>query len=269
MGEKMTESAGFLLLNGEGCGILYPQLSPFLYQTAEAFCLEMHFPFVFLEVFMKKTTFVSILAYVLGLIILPLGVSLMERADFGISMVVAPAYVVYRFVSGFVPWFTFGMAEYVLQGTLLVAMILVLRKFRISYLFSFVTVLVYGAVLDLWMIPIGLIPTDALWVRLILFVTGLLVSSMGVAFFFHTTIPPEAYELFVKEIAAEKSISLTKFKTAYDCCSCVAGVVLSFALFGFGVFVGIKWGTIFTALVNGWVIGCFSSVIGKILGKAE
>ncbi|MBQ7922582.1 MAG: hypothetical protein IJ325_08410 [Clostridia bacterium] len=216
---------------------------------------------------MKKITFVSFLAYVLGLVFLPLGVALVERADVGVSMIVAPAYVVYRFLSERLTWFTFGMAEYLLQAVLLVGMMIVLRRFRVSYLFSFITVLLYGAILDLWMIPVAYIPADALWMRLALFVVGLLVTALGVAFFFHTTIPPEVYELFVKEISTEKGIPLTKFKTTYDCCSCVAGVVLSFALFGFGVFVGIKWGTVVTALINGWIIGLCSKAIGKIFGS--
>ena len=216
---------------------------------------------------MKKTTAISILTYVLGLIFLPLGVSLMERSDFGVSMIVAPAYVVYRFVSERVTWFTFGMAEYILQATLLIITMLILRRFRWRYLFSFVTVLIYGFILDMWMIPMQYVPTEAIWVRLVLFVAGLLVSAFGVALFFHTTIPSEVYELFVKEVSTEKKIPITKFKTAYDCCSCVIGIVLSFLLFGFGNFIGIKWGTVFTALVNGRVIGFFSKQIQKAVSK--
>lgn len=38
-------------------------------------------------------------AYFIGLVTLALGTALMERADFGMSMVVAPAYLVYLKVS--------------------------------------------------------------------------------------------------------------------------------------------------------------------------
>ena len=191
----------------------------------------------------------------------------MERSDFGVSMIVAPAYVVYRFISERAAWFTFGMAEYILQAVLLIATMLILRRFRVTYLFSFVTVLIYGFILDMWMIPLQYVPTEAIWVRLVLFVAGLLVSAFGVALFFHTTIPSEVYELFVKEVSTEKKVPLTKFKTAYDCCSCVAGIILSFLLFGFGNFIGIKWGTVFTAIVNGRVIGMFSKAISGITEK--
>lgn len=42
-----------------------------------------------------KKSFYTELAYGVGLITLALGTALMERADFGMSMVVAPAYLVY------------------------------------------------------------------------------------------------------------------------------------------------------------------------------
>jgi uncharacterized membrane protein YczE len=75
---------------------------------------------------------------------------------------------------------------------------------------------------------------------------------------FHTYISPEVYELFVKELSAKYGVDIHRFKTGYDCCSCVAGVCLSFAFFGFGRFEGVKWGTILCALINGWLIGRFT-----------
>ena len=82
------------------------------------------------------------LAYVLGLMFVAIGVVLMEKADFGVSMVVAPAYLLYRALSPTWSFVTFGMAEYCLQAVLLLVMILILRRFRLSYLFSFITAVI-------------------------------------------------------------------------------------------------------------------------------
>ena len=90
-----------------------------------------------------KRTFSTELAYVFGIVFVALGVVLMEKADFGVSMVVAPAYLLYRWLSPVWSFVAFGMAEYCLQAVLLLAMCLLLR-FRVSYLFSFVTAVVYG-----------------------------------------------------------------------------------------------------------------------------
>ena len=52
-------------------------------------------------------------------------------------------------------------------------------------------------------------------------------------------------------------------KTCYDICSCLVGVVLSFVFFGFGVFRGVKLGTIICALINGTLIGFCSKFLEK------
>lgn len=212
---------------------------------------------------MKKRRFSAELAYVLGIVFVAWGVVLMEKADFGVSMVVAPAYLIYRWLSPTRSFVTFGMAEYCLQAVLLLVMVLVLRRFRVSYLFSFVTAVVYGFVLDGFMLLGGLLPADEIWQRAIWYVLGMLFCAAGVSAMFHTYVSPEVYELFVKEISARFRLNINRFKTVYDCASCLTGVLLSFLAFGFGKFEGVKWGTVVCALVNGWVIGRFSAFYEK------
>ena len=77
-----------------------------------------------------KGTFRTELAYVFGIVFVAWGVVLMEKADFGVSMVVAPAYLLYRWLSPVWSFVTFGMAEYCLQAVLLLAIRLLLRHRR-------------------------------------------------------------------------------------------------------------------------------------------
>jgi uncharacterized membrane protein YczE len=204
---------------------------------------------------MKKHTFYTEFAYFFGILILALGTAFMEAADFGVSMIVAPAYLLHLKLSQVLPFFTFGMAEYTLQAVLLLLLIAVLRRFKVSYLFSFVTAVIYGLVLDLNMAAVSLIPCETIPVRVIFYIVGMILGSIGVSLFFHTYISPEVYELFVKEASAKYGVDIHKFKTAYDCVSCAAAIVMSFCFFGFGHFEGVKAGTILCALVNGWIIG--------------
>ena len=206
-----------------------------------------------------KRKFSTELAYVFGILFVASGVMLMEKADFGVSMVVAPAYLLYRWLSRTWSFMTFGMAEYTLQALLLILMAAVLRKFRISYLFSFVTAFIYGWVLDGFMFLGTFLPGGILWLRAVYYVAGMLLCSAGVSAMFHTYISPEVYELFVKELSSNFHISINKFKTGYDCCSCLIGIVMSFLIFGLWHFEGVKWGTILCALINGWIIGRFSA----------
>ena len=212
---------------------------------------------------MKKRVFYTELSYVFGLIVIALGVSLMEKSDFGVSMVVAPAYVLYRWIGPHWPVFTFGMAEYCLQAVLILLMSALLRRFRLSYLFSFATAVVYGFVLDGCMALIAFLPAAAIWQRAAWYVLGLLLCALGVSLMFHTYISPEAYELFVKEVSGRFGVNINRFKTGYDLVSCAVAVALSFFAFGFGVFVGVRWGTVLCALVNGFTIGRFSALLEK------
>ena len=210
-----------------------------------------------------KKKFSNEIAYLFGNIFVAIGVALMERSDFGVSMVVAPAYVIYRKLSLVFPFFTFGMAEYSFQAVLLIAMCLVLRRFRVSYLFSFVTAVFYGVILDIVMLPAAYLPSDGVAPRTILYVLGMVACSIGISMMFHTYISPEVYELFVKELAKKLRMPIHRFKLYYDITSALLAVALSFAFFGFGHFVGIKFGTVLCALFNGPLIGAISAYYDK------
>ena len=210
-----------------------------------------------------KRTFYTELAYVFGLLFVAFGVAFMEKSDFGVSMVVAPAYLLHLKISETYSFFTFGMAEYTLQAVLLIIMMIILRKFRLSYLFSFVTAFIYGMILDLCMMIIAGIPTDNMAMRLFLYVLGMWLCAIGISLFFHTYIAPEVYELFVKEVSAKCNVEIHRFKTGYDICSCLIGVILSFCFFGLWVFRGVKWGPIFCALINGTMIGLCSKFFDR------
>ena len=208
-----------------------------------------------------KKTFYTEWAYVLGIIAVAIATALTERADLGLSMVVAPAYLLHLILSPILPFVTFGTATYIFQGVLIALMCLVIRKFRFSYLFSFVTAVIYGYLLDLMMIPVSFIPTDALWVRILLYVTGITVCSLGVSLMFHTYIKPEAYELFVKEVSSRFSLDINRTKIVYDISSCLLAVVIS--LIAFGALHGVGIGTVICAFVNGIMIGAFSRLFEK------
>ncbi|MBQ8057815.1 MAG: hypothetical protein IJ275_05725 [Ruminococcus sp.] len=213
---------------------------------------------------MKKKVFYTELAYIIGLCSLALSAALMEKADFGVSMVVAPAYLIHLKVSQYLPFFSFGMAEYTLQAFLLIIMVMVLRKFKLSYLFSFVTAVLYGFILDFSIYSVSLIPFDGIVARIALYILGLLGCAVGVSLLFHTYISPEVYELFVKEVSSKLNVNINKFKTIYDISSCIIAIIMSFVFFGWFNFEGVKIGTIVCALLNGFTIGMFSRLFEKL-----
>ena len=210
-----------------------------------------------------KKTFYTESAYIFGILALALGAALMTTADFGLSMVIAPAYLLHLKLSQYFPFITFGVAEYMLQALLLLAIIVILHRFRIAYLMSFVTAVLYGYILDGFLFLLSFVGTPDILLRVAFYLAGLFSTALGVAFVFRTYLPPEAYELFVKEMSSKFHLNINRFKLLYDISSCLISVVMAFCFFRLWHFEGIKLGTFICAAVNGKLI----EYIGMFLDK--
>jgi len=197
---------------------------------------------------MKKPVFYSELAYPLGVFLLAFATALMERGAFGMSIVVAPAYVVHLKLSEIWPFFTFGMAEYLLQGLVLILTLILVRRIRLVWVLTFGTTLLYGLALDGCMALTAAIPTT-LWIRVAVYVLGFFLCVTAVGFMLHTYLPPAAYELYTKLMTAKTGHPLSVIKTTYDLASLVVAVGLS--LLFFGNIRGVGIGTVAGALFGG------------------
>ncbi len=212
----------------------------------------------------NKKTIPSEIVYLLGIVLLSLAVAILTAADFGVSMIVAPAYLL-SLKLGFV---SFGHAEYIIQSGLFIALCIVLRKFKFVYFMSFVTCLIYGAVLDLWrklpcFDPAVTAPGSmTMSLRTVMFVTGVLLTAFSVSLFFKTYLYPQVYDFFVKAVSLKYGIKLSRFKTCFDLTCLSASVVMTFCFFG--KLVGVNWGTLVIALINGTLIGFFSEKLDEL-----
>ena len=83
-------------------------------------------------------------AWLIGIVLCALGVALSTKTGFGLSMVAAPPYIIHVMVSNIFPWFSHGMSEYLWQALQLLIMCIIVRSFKVKFLLSFVTAVVYG-----------------------------------------------------------------------------------------------------------------------------
>lgn len=210
---------------------------------------------------MKKPVFYTEIAHVLALVLLAFGTALTAYGDLGISMVVAPAYILHLKLSQVFPFFTFGVAGYTLQAGVLLIMMLLLRKVKLVYFLSFVAAVIYGFGLDAAMMLTGFLPDDSL-LQVLMYLVGMLLCCAGLGFLFSSYLPPEAYELFVKEMAAKFRKPVATVKTIYDCSSLAVAVALSLLLFG--SFQGIGVGTVACAFLYGFLIRMFQKLYQKL-----
>ena len=213
---------------------------------------------------MKRIKIYSELVYVLAQFGLTLAVAIMAVADFGVSMIVAPAYI----LSQKFTVFTFGQWDYIIQGVLFMAFCLAMKRFKFTYFVSFVTCVIYGTILDMWRTAIPLLnpqitPPGSMGipVRIAMFIVGELLTALTVMLFFKTYIYPQVCDLFVKGIVTKYGLDQTKCKRIFDLCCLLLSLALTLILFK--GFVGIKWGTVIITLINGVLIGFFAKVYDK------
>ena len=213
---------------------------------------------------MKKIKIPSEIAYIAAILILSLSVAMISCTDFGLSMVVAPAYI----LSCKIEAMTFGQGEYVLQGILFVILCVLMKKVKLTYFSSFVTGLIYGAVLDFWRLVIPHFNPDItqpgsmpVLLRIVYFILGMLMTSFSIALFFRTYIYPQVYDFFVKGVSEKYGIDTTKFKIGFDISMLLISVIMSLAMFR--SFVGIGVGTVIMTCFNGILIGFFGKMLDR------
>lgn len=202
----------------------------------------------------KKLHFCAEAVWALGVVLMAMGVACISKSNFGYSMVVAPVYLLYTKLSPYIPFLTFGVTEYLFQGLLILLLIPVTRRFRLRYLLSFVTAILYGYLFDAMLFLVGHLPVGGFAGRCLWFAFGEGVIVLSVVCFMHTYLAPEAYELVVKEISAVYRKPFHRVKLFYDLGSLAVAVVLSLTLFGAGAFRDFTWVGLWRAILDGYVI---------------
>lgn len=204
------------------------------------------------------------LVYILGAAILSLATAMLTAADFGLSVIVSPAYLV-SVKTGFL---TFGQAEYVVQGILFVLFCIIMRKIKLLYFGAFLSGIIYGFILDLWrtwiphlnpdIYPTGTLPIQ---LRIVYFVVGFFINVLGVTLYFKNRYYPQVYEFFVKGVSEKYHIELPKFKLAFDLAFLALSLILTLVMFHKIVAIGV--GTLIMACCNGPLIGAYSRWFDK------
>ena len=224
---------------------------------------------------MKKISKSSELLWLLGDLFVAIGVAICSKADLGVSMIAAPAFVVREALASLWGGITVGVVEYILQGVLLVLLCVLIQRFNWRYLLAFAVAILYGYTLDLVLLIMTPISFDAVWLRWVMLLVGDVITALGVACFFRTYMPLRVYELFVAETAKRFGISLPKVKWVFDLSLLGVSVLLAVLLFGdvtdfdwstigYSSFHSIGLGTFVTTAINSTIISMFGKILDKI-----
>ena len=224
---------------------------------------------------MKKIGRSSELLWVFGIVFVALGVAICGKADLGVSMIAAPAFVFHEWISSHFAWISLGVTEYVIQGLILVIMCVAVRRFNPRYLLAFLVAVIYGYTLDLFMWLLGGVHFDSTLLRWVMLIVGDLITAFGVACFFRTYMPLQVYELFVAEVASVFKFSIAKTKQVFDISLLVFSIAFALILFrdvtafdwstiGSASFHSLGLGTIVTTLINSPLIALMGKIIDRI-----
>ena len=211
---------------------------------------------------MKKLQKMNEAAWLCGVLLCAFGVALATKANFGLSMIAAPPYIIHVFMEKFFSWYSQGTSEYIWQGILLVVMCLIVRRFKAKYLLTFACAVVFGLAGDgfLWLLGGGA-PYETMEARIIAFIISELITAVAIACYFRTDMPLPVYELVVAEIAKCYSLTIHKVKQTNDIIMLVLSVAFAFLLNR--SWQGIGVGTVIITLVNASLI----TLAGKIMDK--
>jgi len=224
---------------------------------------------------MKKIKKTSELMWLFGILFVAFGVAICSKADLGVSMIAAPAFVIYEALAPFFTWISVGVTEYVVQGIMLILMCVIIRRFNWRYLLAFLVGVIYGYTLDLFLWLLSDISFNAIWLRWIMLIAGDVCTAFGVACFFHTYLPLQVYELFVAEISDRFKFNINKTKSIFDISQLSISIALALLLFGdvlsfdwttigHSSFHYIGLGTLVTTVINSPIIAFFSKIIDRV-----
>ena len=208
---------------------------------------------------MKKITKIGEASWVVGNILCAIGNCLVSKSAFGLSAIIAPAFILNRKI-GFL---SVGVCEYIIQGLLLALCCILIGKFKGKFIATICNILFYGACFDIVNSLLSPIVPVTIISRIVVAAIGTLITGFAIALMLRTYIPPSAYEIFVKEVAEAKNIEVSKMKLIFDASMLFITIVLMFALLG-GFYIDILGPlTVIAAFLNSVLIKFFGKIIDK------
>lgn len=214
---------------------------------------------------MKKSTpaqwAIRIVLYVIGLFFMALGVAFAVNSNLGVSPVTSLPYVVSLITNT-----ALGTCVIIVYGIYIVLQILILRReFRIINLTQIIFSTIFGYFTDFtkWLLADFTLPTYA--GQLVMLAISIVVVAFGVFLYMEVDLVPMPMEGLTQSIAKKVGKPFHNVKIVVDCSSVVLGIILSF-VFLHGL-LGIREGTVITAIVVGKVMGLFKKPLQPVIQK--
>ncbi len=202
------------------------------------------------------------LIYVLGLFIMAIGVVFSVKSALGVSPVTCLANVVHQISAIDIGLCT--TATYCFY--ILVEVVILRRDFKPAMLLQIIASTIFGTMVSLATKLFVFLPAPEMYVmRLVYLLCSIPIVAFGVMLYLTPQILPTPGEGLSIAISKKTGKSVANCKMITDCCLVVLSVVIS--LIFFGKLVGVREGTIISALTVGFVMKRFMRVFQPALLK--
>ncbi len=184
------------------------------------------------------------------------GVDVILYSGWGISPISS---VPFAFSETF-PILTLGTWTYLFQGSLVLSLMILRKRFVPQYLFSFVVGFAFGKMIDFYEPIVHMLPFT-LPLRVLYFVGGCLLLTFGITLSNRCGLPIIPTDLFPRELSIITGIGYPRIKLTFDVISVFVTGLITIGFLGHLEGLGI--GTIVMALSFGRIVGVMGTALDK------
>lgn len=202
----------------------------------------------------KKELFLRYFLLVIGLLFSAFGVALSKHAELGVTPISSVANVMsykYKVLS-------MGSWLIIWNCALIAGQIIVLRKkFQLIQLLQIPLSFLFGWFTDLGLWCVSAVPKDIYILRLTMVLAGIIILAFGISLSVAAGVIMNSGEAFVKAISDVFNRNFGNVKIIFDICCVVASILLSLLFFDLRI-IGIREGTVISAVLTGFAVKFFN-----------
>lgn len=207
----------------------------------------------------KKEVVKRYILFMIGLLIMGLGVAVTKRGELGVS----PISSVPNVLSIKLDFLTLGNWLIIWNCLLLLGQILILRKdFKFIQLLQIPVSFLFGYFTDFGLKLASFVRNDCYAVRLGLVILGTAILGMGIALTVIANVVMNSGEAFVKAVSDKINKHFGNVKIAFDIFCVLLSIIVSLFCFDFKI-LGTREGTIFAAVFTGIAVKLFLKLLSK------
>ncbi|MDO4474058.1 MAG: DUF6198 family protein [Eubacteriales bacterium] len=202
----------------------------------------------------KKEIVKRYILFIISLFFAALGVAFTKHAELGVSPISSVANVMSCKYSSF----SLGTWLIIWNCILIAGQILILRrKFQLIQLLQVPLSFLFGWFTDFGMWIVSSIPVKSYPVRLVMVVVGIVILGFGISLSVIANVIMNSGEALVKAVSDTANRDFGEVKIFFDILCVVMALVFSLIFFDFTI-VGVREGTIISALFTGVIVKFFS-----------